>query len=512
MLELNIFNTIKWKIILGYGTIVLFLIIGASYVVFTVVKSKSSLIEMNSKGISSDAKNLEVFSDKVLRTKEESIKWRYISENHDFKVELREFHSFYPRQKNLLLKESESWVDEDQNALINIFNKMDTVISAQASLMSLLYNRESYDPMNLMLINSSCEKNIKIIIKYTELLMPDLKRLTLVKSTEASQEEIIANQDLIIFTVLVGTIATIIIALIAYFHTSKAIVKPLEEANLAIDEITKGDLTYKTKTIKKDEIGKMMLQFQNMAKQLHEVISFAVKVSDNISEASTKIKSSSFSMSNGANQQAVSAENVASSMEEMRTNIEQNKINAQKTKEIANNAFIKSEQGKEFGDKTVESIGTITKKISIIDEIARQTNLLALNAAVEAARAGDHGRGFAVVAAEVRKLAERSQLAATEINVLSASSSKVTLESKEILNELVPNIQETSTLVEEINNASIEQDSGAKEINSALQHLNQITQQNAAMADEMAINAEELNNQSAELKKVIQFFKLGNTN
>jgi methyl-accepting chemotaxis protein len=151
----------------------------------------------------------------------------------------------------------------------------------------------------------------------------------------------------------------------------------------------------------------------------------------------------------------------------------------------------------------------IANKISIIEEIARQTNLLALNAAIEAARAGEHGKGFAVVAAEVRKLAERSQKAAGEINQLSATTLRVSEKSGEMLDKLVPDIQRTAELVQEISAASKEQDTGAEQINKALQQLEQVIQQNASAAEEMASTTEELTGQSEQLVSALGFFHTG---
>jgi methyl-accepting chemotaxis protein len=150
----------------------------------------------------------------------------------------------------------------------------------------------------------------------------------------------------------------------------------------------------------------------------------------------------------------------------------------------------------------------IATKISIIEEIARQTNLLALNAAIEAARAGEHGKGFAVVASEVRKLAERSQAAAGEISTLSTRSVQVAETAGEMLNKMVPDIQKTSELVQEISASSKEQDTGAEQISKAIQQLDSVIQQNASASEEMASTSEELSSQAEQLKDAISFFRI----
>ena len=195
-------------------------------------------------------------------------------------------------------------------------------------------------------------------------------------------------------------------------------------------------------------------------------------------------------------------------MEQMASNIKQNADNAQQTEKIALKAADDAKEGGHAVGETVSAMKEIASKISIIEEIARQTNLLALNAAIEAARAGEHGKGFAVVASEVRKLAERSQTAAGEINNLSASSVEVAERAGEMLEKIVPDIQKTAELVQEINAASNEQRAGANQINQAIQQLDQVIQQNAAASEEMASTSEELLSQAEQLQSTIGFFKI----
>ena len=196
-------------------------------------------------------------------------------------------------------------------------------------------------------------------------------------------------------------------------------------------------------------------------------------------------------------------------MEQMSANVRQSADNAGQTEQIAQKAAVDASQSGDAVNEAVAAMNDIAGKISIIEEIARQTNLLALNAAIEAARAGEHGKGFAVVASEVRKLAERSQVAAGEIGQLSTSTVAVAEEAGKKLSMLVPDIQKTAELVQEISVASREQDAGSGEINKALQQLDQVVQQAASSAEEMASAAQELEAQSGEQRRAMSFFNTG---
>jgi len=312
-------------------------------------------------------------------------------------------------------------------------------------------------------------------------------------------------------TVIMFVLILVAIAIsvtVAMFITN-SIVKPLNQGVQVANSLAEGDLTLNVEVTSKDETGQLLLSMKNMVEKLKEIVADVKTASDNVASGSQQMSSSSEEMSQGASEQASSVEEVSSSMEEMVSNVRQNADNAQQTEKIAlKSAGDARESGRAVAE-TVTAMKDIAGKISIIEEIARQTNLLALNAAIEAARAGEHGKGFAVVASEVRKLAERSQAAAAEISKLSSSSVQVAEMAGEMLSKLVPDIQKTAELVQEINGASSEQNSGAEQINKAVQQLDQVVQQNASVAEEMSSTAEELASQAEHLQSVIEFFKVG---
>ncbi len=304
-----------------------------------------------------------------------------------------------------------------------------------------------------------------------------------------------------------GAIAVVLSILIAVVLT-RGIVMPLNDALGVANKLAAGDLTMEVNVKSKDETGMLMDAIKNMVEKLKHVVSDVVSASDNVASGSQELSSTAQQMSQGATEQAASAEEVSSSMEEMASSIKQNTDNALQTEKISMKSATDAKEGGKAVKETVAAMKEIATKISIIEEIARQTNLLALNAAIEAARAGEHGKGFAVVASEVRKLAERSQSAAGEISELSARSVQVAETAGDMLEKMLPDIQKTAELVQEITASSKEQDTGADQINKAIQQLDQVIQQNASASEEMASTSEELSSQADQLKDAISFFKL----
>ncbi|WP_333798484.1 MCP four helix bundle domain-containing protein [Trichlorobacter lovleyi] len=271
-------------------------------------------------------------------------------------------------------------------------------------------------------------------------------------------------------------------------------------------QVAQGNLMVELK--KRSENDDLMESLANMVEKLKEIVREVQAAADGIATGGQQLSATAQSLSQGATEQAASAEEISSSMEEMSSSIKQNADNASQTEKISNKSATDAREGGKAVNETVAAMKEIATKISIIEEIARQTNLLALNAAIEAARAGEHGKGFAVVASEVRKLAERSQTAAGEISELSGRSVQVAEAAGQMLTAILPDIQRTAELVQEISASSKEQDAGADQINRAIQQLDQVIQQNASAAEEMASTTEELAGQAEQLKTTIAFFSL----
>jgi len=343
-----------------------------------------------------------------------------------------------------------------------------------------------------------------------------------------------------LFIVVFGSLVAVAI--------TRSIVKPLAESVRVAAGVAVGDISLELKSERKDEVGELLramdeiisssrkvtevtrqvsegnltvevterssrdellIAIKGMVSKLREVVGTVQSASEQVTAGSQAMSSSSEELSQGATEQAASAEEASSSIEEMTANIRQNAENAQQTEKIALKGAQDAEASGVAVQDTLQAMKRIAEKIDIVEEIARQTNLLALNAAIEAARAGEQGKGFAVVASEVRKLAERSQVAAAEIGELSISSVEVAESAGTLLEAMVPNIQKTAELVQEIAAASQEQDAGAEQIGRAIQQLDSVIQQNASSSEEMASTSEELSSQAEQMQAAINFFDLG---
>ncbi len=321
----------------------------------------------------------------------------------------------------------------------------------------------------------------------------------------ANAEKLYNDSRTFLLALLAGSIiVAVAAALWIVISMSRALSAALGLANA----VAAGDLSAEAKVKSNDEIKDVIDALNSMTRKLREVVSEVTTAARNVASGSQELSATAEQLSQGATEQASSTEEASASMEEMASTIKQSADNANQTEKIARQSAADANSSGEAVGKAVDAMQTIAEKIMVVQEIARQTDLLALNAAVEAARAGEHGRGFAVVASEVRKLAERSQAAAAEISTLSTDTVKAARSAGDMLSKLVPDIQRTAELVEEISAGSREQNAGAAQINTAIQQLDKVTQQNTSAAEEMSATSEELASQAEQLQAAISYFRI----
>ncbi len=409
---------------------------------------------------------------------------------------LKEFetrHRLFAQIRTITYKaEDIAYLDEMENATAAYEKAMDLFIDDWVALNKLATEREEA-AFNLI---EACKTSAAAGLEQTQNIADNA--IDLFRTS---------NITMIIGLLLAIGVGIFLAVFITKSVTSQLGGEPNEVSNIA-HQVAKGDLRVEFEDDR--ALRGVYKAMFDMAQNLKHIIGNVVNGTETINAASLQISSAAQQISSGASEQASSSEEISSSMEEMVSMIQQNTDNAQVTEKIAievqeNIADVANRAG-----KAVDVNKLVSEKVQIINEIASQTNLLALNAAVEAARAGEHGRGFAVVAAEVRKLAERSKTAAEEIVDLAKESYQLAESAGKKMLEVLPSIEQTTKLVQEIAAASREQNAGAEQVNAAIQQLSSVTQQNAASAEEMSSNAEELKHQADVLYKSIGFFKIDN--
>ncbi|NUT62749.1 methyl-accepting chemotaxis protein [Herbaspirillum sp. C9C3] len=324
-------------------------------------------------------------------------------------------------------------------------------------------------------------------------------------------------------TVIVLSVAAILLSVLCALLITRSITRPLNEAVGVATAVAAGDLTVRIEATSKDETGTLLAALKAMNDNLHRIVTEVRQGSDTINTASSEIATGNLDLSARTEQQAGALEETASAMEELTSTVKQNADNARQANSLAETASQVAIQGGSVVGEVVQTMGQINDAsrkivdiISVIDGIAFQTNILALNAAVEAARAGEQGRGFAVVASEVRTLAQRSAAAAKEIKTLIDASvervengSRLVEQAGSTMDEVVASVKRVTDVVAEITAASGEQSDGIEQINQAIVQMDEVTQQNAALVEQAAAAAQSLQEQSGRLVETVGVFKLG---
>lgn len=508
-LKLNIAQ----KLLAGFGILFLFILING-VITFVILSSGRSITRDVTQEYMPTSSSLDDLKDLSIQGKMLIKNWVYVERQPDTPDKMRlvqTIDSVYPSVKNKLLALSHGWVETDKKSLDSVFVCLERSFELQKGIMANLNSFEAYDDMMVtMEAESLVEEGGEVIVLggQAEMILDGLSKHFISTSDDALGNMNTSFSVLSIFIVLMSLLVMALSAGVAYI-LYKSIIEPLQNSVAFAKSIGQGDLTASIEYHQEDEIGQLVQSLSVMATNLKGIVVTITQNANELVSSGAMVRNSSLQLSKGASEQAASAEEVSTSIEEMAANIDQNTENAVETEKITNQTAVNIKQSNELSNEAAHAMKSISEKIGVIGDIAFQTNILALNAAVEAARAGEHGRGFSVVAAEVRKLAERSKQAADEIVGLVKRGMKVSHEAGQKAQMLVPEIERTTVLIKEISAASIEQKTGAEQINMAMQQLNFITQENASSSDELTQGANQLARLAENLKTAVGYFNIG---
>ncbi len=509
--------TISKKLSIGFGTVIIIIIVNVFLTTYISYNNKK-LNEEITNIFAPSASSLNDLANLISNSKMLIKSWVYIDKVADTpeKLKLKELHDVdFSKLNKEIMQKSKLWSEylsgEQEKEYQKIYKVIsDSIFVTHKEIMDKLSNLANYDDFMITSeITPLVEENGSLMVR-TDKTIKEIKNLESSFNNKVDELRQTMNKSFSnfqTFTIIAGLIV-VIMTLIVTLWIARSVVEPLRKGVEFAMKIENGNIAAKVDIKQNDEFGDLAKALTSMQNKLEEVIGIFINSADNIAEASTQMNQNSKNLSQNAASQAASTEEISMSIEEIAANIQQNTENSVQTEKISLHAANEIKNVNESAKNSAASMKKIAERITIINDIAFQTNILALNAAVEAARAGEHGKGFAVVAAEVRKLAERSKVAAEEIGELTQKSLGDSEKSSKQLEAIVPEIEHTAKLVQEISAASVEQNTSIEQINNSIQQVNSSTQESATSAEKMSDNSEELAKLAIELKQTAEYFKV----
>ncbi|MCQ2201676.1 MAG: methyl-accepting chemotaxis protein [Bacteroidales bacterium] len=508
----NLKLNIAQKLLAGFGAILVFILINAVFTICIHIYTRS-LQEEETGQYLPVKNNLTSMMNLITESKRLSVNWVYVDmqpispdKEKLAKIVNTDFDEVLASVKEATSNWDQSFID----TLGLVDNKVHELFELEKTVMTSLDSFDAYEDMMIRAeVDGLVEDGGDIPLAEEELqgLMSKLVSSCDEKCDDIKDTISTWNIIQLVFVIIMSLLVIAMSVSVGYI-LYRSIVAPLKKGVEFAQAIGNGDLTATVNVDSEDEIGQLSRALQDMVTNLKNIVITIEQNANDLVDSGDSLKSSSLKLSKGASEQAASAEEVSTAIEEMVANIDQNTENAIATEKITASTAENVTLSSQYSNEAAEAMNIISQKITIISDIAFQTNILALNAAVEAVRAGEHGRGFSVVAAEVRKLAERSKQAANEIVGLVNKGMKVSQMAGDKAKQLVPDIEKTTVLIKEISAASIEQKTGAEQINMAMQNLNVITQENASSSDELTNSSVLLSQLADNLKNAVSFFKL----